>query len=173
MIKIKNILFILVVVLLLSSCATVKRCQEKFPAKTVRDTINTTQIVYHDTVITIQLPGDTVLTTMKIKLPCPEKVPVALRPISTDTVVARTNLAEAKSWLMGTKIKLQLIQFDTTITRKLDSAKMEVNRLQKITEQQKTYVPVVKKKSFKHGFIVGAISMIVFLILLKVVIKNL
>jgi hypothetical protein len=111
-------LTILILVLISSSCVTQKVCQRKFPisADTVRIVILKDSIVYRDTIITVKISGETVSDT--IVIPCPPPPPVYI----PDTARVETTLAKAVAWWDYPYIKLRLIQKDTTIEARLDSA---------------------------------------------------
>lgn len=111
-------LTILILVLISSSCITQKVCLRKFPisADTVRIVTFKDSIVYRDTVVTVHLPGEVVRDT--IRIPCPPPPPSYI----PDTARAETKLAVATAWWDYPNISLQLIQKDTTIEARLDSA---------------------------------------------------
>jgi hypothetical protein len=94
---------------------------EKFPS--VNDTIRVTtvrdSIVYKDTTIYIRIPGKTTIDS--IPIPCPPP-PVNYIP---KKAFAETPLAFATAWWDYPVIRLKLVQKDTTITERLDSAKKE------------------------------------------------
>ena len=132
--------------LTLSSCVTYKRCQSKYPS--ARDTIRITtvrdSIVYRDTTIFIKIPGESVHDSVPI--PCPE-VPGYI----PKRVYAETSLAKASAWWSFPNIKLELIQKDTTIERRLDNAikeafhwKSEFEKITVIPEPEK-YIPKIVK----------------------------
>lgn len=112
----------LIFLIVVSSCATRQRCLRKF--QILPDTISVVSyrdsIVYRDTVIKITIPGETVVDSVII--PCPPPPPAYV----PDTARAETSLAIAKAWYSYTAIRLQLIQRDTTIEARLDSALREM-----------------------------------------------
>ena len=100
-----------------TSCVTQRKCLSKFPPS--RDTIIITNvrdsIVLRDTVIFVTIPGETVYDSVMI--PCPEVPGYIPRK-----VYAETSLAKASAWWSYPVIKLELIQKDTTIERRLNNA---------------------------------------------------
>lgn len=114
----REICLILAFSLLLSSCATKRWCNKHYPQvadtvlkETVRDSI-----IVRDTTITITLPGEKEIDS--IPIPCPPPPPAYV----PRKVHASTPLADAWAWWEYPNIKLELIQKDTTIQRRLDNA---------------------------------------------------
>lgn len=66
----KDISICFLVIILISGCATQKRCEQKFPPQIVRtdSVITKTQTIYRDTTIFVYLPGDTVYDTVHVIL---------------------------------------------------------------------------------------------------------
>jgi len=137
---------LILMVLIVSSCATQKICHRKFPV--IADTVEVVHfrdlLVYRDTVITVTLPGDTVYSTDSVMIPCPPPPPQFI----PDTAWAETSLATARAWWDHPFIRLSLIQKDTTITFRLDSAIREAyywkEKYQSVTAVvTKTKIPVI------------------------------
>jgi hypothetical protein len=136
----KKILIGLLLCASLSSCLTQKRCFDKFHivADTVRIVTVRDSIVYRDTTITVVLPGKTVYDTVRI--PCPPPPPEFI----PDTAKAETTLSRAEAWFSYPFIKLRLIQKDTTITFRLDSALRNAYYWKSEYEKIVNIVPVKK-----------------------------
>jgi hypothetical protein len=115
--KTKGSLIVFLILLILSSCVTQKRCYLKFPptVDTIKITIIKDSIIYRDTTIFIKLPGE--LRIDSVEIPCPD-VPGYI----PEKVFAETSLAKASAWWQFPNIRLELIQKDTTIERRLDNA---------------------------------------------------
>lgn len=116
----KRIIVLGLVLALLSSCVTQRRCNTKYPTsvdttyiETIRDSI-----IYKDTIIYVEIKGETIIDS--IFIPCPE-VPGYV----PQKVFAETELARASAWWSYPSIKLELIQKDTTISIRLDNALKE------------------------------------------------
>jgi hypothetical protein len=110
----KNIA-IFAILLLTVGCVTSKRCSEKFPP-TVISTVDTIHVIeYRDTIIEKYLPGDTVYSVEQIVVT--DTVIKVLRPVE-----AETELANAKAWIDNDLLRLRLIQKDSILRFKLDSA---------------------------------------------------
>ena len=137
----------ILMMLALTSCVTQKKCNSKFPPskdtiiiETVRDSI-----VYKDTTIYIKLPGERVVDSFPI--PCPPPPPDYI----PRRVFAETSLAKASAWWSYPVIKLELIQKDTTIEKRLDNAVKEAyewrTKYEKITitPQPVKYIPGIYK----------------------------
>lgn len=130
---------IIITLFLLASCVTQKKCLEKFPPRT--DTIITVRdtTIYKDTIIYIQVEGDTVLKVVRLSdtifLPGQVYVP--------DTAFAETELAFAKSWLDLSPLQIQLMLFqkDTTLRKKLDSALVKSNHWEQMYIEQTNILP--------------------------------
>ena len=112
---------IVILIILLTGCVTQKRCLTKFPPvnDTIRIVILKDSIIYRDTTIFIHLPGQTTIDSVVI--PCPAPPPEFI----PDTAKAETSLAFARAWFAYPNIQLRLVQTDTTIVARLDSAIME------------------------------------------------
>jgi len=150
-------------ILLLSSCVTQKRCLERFPPApmTVKDSIIIKEVtIYRDTIITVHLPGDTVLITQDIDS--------LIQPL-----IAESKYARAIAEVYKNKLKLTLIQKESEITFKLDSAFKEtkywkekwMNEKQVIVKETK-YTPGIYKIAL--GGWIGIIILIVLFVLYKV-----
>jgi hypothetical protein len=100
---------IIIFMLLLSGCVTQERCLKRFPVEI--DTVYSKDVVYRDTVIERIIPGDTVF-----------KVKPVYESVMLDPVKARTELAEARAWVDGEDLSLSLVQFDSVMKFKIDSA---------------------------------------------------
>ena len=143
-----KILFLALISLFAASCVTQRRCYTKFPP--ARDTIKIVtirdSIIYRDTTIYIELPGETVIDS--IFIPCPE-VPGYV----PKKVYAETELARASAWWSFPVIKLELIQKDTTIARRLENALKDAYHWQSeyqkitVTPQPVKYIPKIYKQA--------------------------
>jgi hypothetical protein len=139
-------LVIAIVIIFTQACVTQRRCIAKFPP--VNETIKTEKIrdslVYRDTTIYISLPGERVRDSVPI--PCPSP-PAGYIP---KKVYAETSLAKASAWWSYPVIKLELVQKDTTIEKRLDNAVMEAYHWKSEYEKSKVtqmvkYVPGIYK----------------------------
>ncbi len=92
-------LYILIILTFLTSCATRKMCDRKFPAG-VNTTVNTVTVI-RDTTIYIEIPGDTVF----------QSVPVVEGEVSK----LNTPLALSYAWVVGGKLNHRLVQKDTVV----------------------------------------------------------
>lgn len=146
----KNLIYI-VAIILLGSCASQKRCAQKYPV--VAEVIRHDSVVYRDTIIfrdrviydTIR--PDTVFAEGKIKI-------IRDAPIS-DTVRAENDYAIAKAWIEARKLKLQLEQKGQVIDKILKNAeketihwKEEYHSLEQTKVTVERYIPKVYKASF-------------------------
>lgn len=160
----KTICLYLAFLCVFSSCVTQRRCNLKFPP--TRDTIKIItirdSIIYRDTTIFITLPGERVIDS--ILIPCPD-VPGYI----PKKVYAETSLAKASAWWSYPNIKLELVQKDTTIERRLDNAlkdayhwKSEFEKIT-VTPQPVKYTPgFMKFCAFAFiGLVIGAIGYVI------------
>ena len=97
---------ILILLLLLSSCVTQRRCYEKFPPQ---DTL----VTWHDTVFYVSLKTDTVYKYGTI----------------TDTVYANTGTAGGSAWVLNDTIYLNVWQKDTIIEYRDSIKTVEVTKV--------------------------------------------
>jgi|WetSurMetagenome_2_1015567.scaffolds.fasta_scaffold00103_69 hypothetical protein len=163
-------LFIALFSLILTSCITQRRCSIKFPS--VNDTIKITtvkdSIVIRDTTIFIKIPGEKV--TDSISIPCPE-----VHNYIPKKVCAETQLASACAWWQYPVIKLELMQKDTTIVKRLNRALKESYYWRTLYEKVHiTPAPVKYVPGFYKGclwILIGEILVIALFIAFKKFIK--
>jgi hypothetical protein len=127
---------------ILPSCATQKRCMEKWPPMAA-DTVFKQVVSYRDTIIYITLPADTVADSLAILLNLPE--PVTMEGYISDTVNVIDKFASASAWVVNKKLKIQLRLNKTTLAFAIDSAatlKEKTVTITKTVIQEKKYIPV-------------------------------
>jgi hypothetical protein len=148
----KYILIILLAFLLLG-CVTQKRCNEKFPSQSfTKDSIvYKDKLVYKDTTIYVPIPGDTVYKDTLVY------VDKFTGLVNSKKVYAFTSLAEAIAWVSNSKLYLTLIQKDTTIEVRLDSALKEVTYWK---EKYHSSSSVVVKETVKSPWYMKVLSWI-------------
>ena len=140
----KKLLPLILTIVLASSCVTQKRCFEKFPPEVKTDTVFyevvRDSIVYRDTTIILTLPGQTVIDSIFIKPGV----------IETSPVILETELARAEAFYRTPKVYLKLVQKDTLIKIRLDSAlkdayhwKTQYYEILSQTIQKEKYIPEV------------------------------
>lgn len=110
---------LLILLLLLSSCVTQRRCYDKFPPQ---DTV----VTWHDTIYYVSLKTDTVYKTAHI----------------TDTVYANTGTAGGSAWVINDTIYLNVWQKDTIIQYRDSIKTVEVT---KVVELPCKKTPVLNK----------------------------
>lgn len=114
----KNKIIILAIILL-SGCATQKRCFEKFPPEIKTDTIIHTEIIYQDTTVFVEIKGDSVLVEVPVYIvDTVEGKPIV---ITYKDAEAETDFAAARAWIENSILQLELIQKDSLIEIQLDS----------------------------------------------------
>ena len=155
---------------IITSCATQKRCSEKWPAViTPIDTITVTQVkdttIYKDTIITVTIPADTIIDSIFI-----EKGIYNDPAYISDTARAETDLATAAAWVKHSQVILKLEQKQTDIFIKLDSAIKQRDRYRKelMEIKQIHQVPVYKPTRW-HVFTGAAFWILSAIVLLYLV----
>lgn len=106
----KNLFLFLFFLTIFSGCVTRKACDRKFPDKE-KDSVSvvsTTVTVIRDTTIYIQIPGDTVYTS----------VPVSNNELS----ILNTSMATSEAWIRDGKLNHRLEQKDTVVASTLKGA---------------------------------------------------
>lgn len=170
----KNTIILFVLILLASSCATKKRCYDKWEMAPDTVTITNTKdsIVYSDTIIYVSIPGvyqiDSIpiylpLDSVLIEIPCPP-APEGFIP---DTAILKTDFAIAKAWYDKGMIKLSLEQKDKMLQLRLDSAireswhwRNEYNYVTQVLREK--YVPKIYKQAMTIVSVIFAIGFITF-----------
>lgn len=135
----------IILIFIITACATQRRCLEKYPPISHTDTLYAELIrdslIYRDTLILITVPGDTIKDTLYIKI----------KPgyFHSDTLTLETEFAKASAFYRTPSINMTLIQKDATFTRKLDSVIREEwhwrNAYTTIKEKEATITNVVPK----------------------------
>jgi len=153
------------IAVILASCSPQKRLArllDRFPLQ--QDTLIQYQYntVIRDTTITVEIPGDIIYRDTLI----PFIVDLPYMELQT-----RSTLAEARAWVWANELGLELVQFDTLFSIKLDSAlRHDIDTI--FMEVVREVPTLVKEKSFwMHGFLTLAglilIGMILWFLLKK------
>ena len=138
--KVKLWTIFVLTVILLSQCATPKKCLQKFPPEVIRERYDSIVIkdtvIYKDREVPFYIKGDTIEVEKKI----PVKENIAPLTLSNDYAIA-------SAWVENSKLKLSLIQKDQVIKLKLDSADKEVRhwQFQYLKEKESNTHVVVQK----------------------------
>jgi hypothetical protein len=148
--NLSKILFLTVfVILVFSSCATYKRCLEKFNWKS--DTIRT--IIYRDTIIPVLVHGtDTIYAWSTIR----------------DTLIVHSGSAHGESFVIHDTLKLNVWSSDTIIKVKLDSAI-------KVIETRNTQIVTIKEKAKAEKIlwqIIAGLGIVLLIILVPRIFKK-
>jgi hypothetical protein len=145
----KILYFPLFVLLAFSSCASYKRCSEKFNWKS--DTIKT--IFYRDTIIPVLIHGsDTVYAWSTIR----------------DTLIVHSGSAHGESYVVHDTLKLNVWSSDTIIKVKLDSAI-------KVIETRNTQIVTIKEKAKFEKIlwqIIAGLSIVFLIVLIPRLLKK-
>jgi hypothetical protein len=152
-----------VILAFLTSCITQQRCFERFPpVSSVHDSIiYRERTVYRDTIITIKIPADTVRITQDIDS--------LIRPL-----VAENKYAKAIAEVYKNKLRLTLVQKDSEITVKLDSARKQTEYWQERWRTDRQVVTVqVRHRTFIDKIFTPIGLLVVLVIMVYVVIKAL
>ena len=152
----------LILLLLLSSCVTQKRCLERYPPQNItKDSIIIREVtVYRDTIITVRLPGDTVMVEQDLDS--------LMAPL-----ISENKYAKAIAEVYKNKLRVTLIQKESEISFKLDSAYKQTLYWKERWETDKQtivnevrYTPGIYKIAL--GGWIGIIFLLVLFILYKV-----
>lgn len=155
-------LVLLLAIAILASCSPAKRLArllEKYPQPVEIDTVYTPgKTIYKDTTVFKFFPGEVSVESVYID------VPVAI----PDTFIeAHTSTADAIAWIQNNELGLQLIQYDTLIQWKIDSAIRIHSDTIYIEKEQIVTVTEYKDRSFyKSGFFIFGGLVLVMLLLL-------
>ena len=161
---IRAVVLFLILVSLPGCFATKKRCLRLYPplSDTVVVELVRDSIAYRDTTLIVTLPGETKI----------DSVIVHIGPGVThsDTLVLETDFARAETYYRTPNVFLTLIQKDTTIYFRLDSALREAyywrEEYTTVTNQHtEKYIPKIYK--FALWAWIGAILFIVLRLLLR------
>jgi|GEM_PF-4442597 hypothetical protein len=153
-------IIVLTALLLVSSCATEKRCLEKWPPLLViKDSVIVrVNTIYRDTVIFIKLPPDTIRVEQNIDS--------LMNPL-----IAESKYAKAVADIYKNRLRLTLTQFDTIIQFKLDSANRVTLFWKEMWETEKQtvivkdrYTPVINKFFTPIGILVCVCILIFVLV---------
>ena len=146
----KYILNILLISMILGLAVS---CSPKIITETVtKDSIiYKEKISYRDTTIYKYLQGDTVFKTTVVY------VDKNTGLVNSKKLYAFTSLAEASAWVYGSKLFLNLIQKDTTIEIRLDSAIKEARYWKERYQNSST---VVTKETFKSPWYMKVLAWI-------------
>jgi len=120
-ILIRYIILISILVSFSGCFATKNRCLRLYPPITSTDTVIFETVrdstVYKDTTIFVSIPGETIFDSILI----PQKPGI----VHSDTLVIENTFARAEAYYRTPRIHLTLIQKDTTLAFRLDSAILE------------------------------------------------
>lgn len=151
---------VLVSLVILVSCSPQKRLArllDKYPLDTETVVQYRDTTIYRDTIIFVQIPGDTIIDSILI----PVEVDVPYMELKR-----AVTYAEATAWIQNNRLGLRIIQYDTLFRFKLDSAiRMNIDTM--FVQETITVPEYIKQNSFwKHGFLVLAGLILIGLILL-------
>lgn len=159
----RKILIVLTLVILASCSPTERlaRLLERYPIPEKVDTLYTPgETIYRDTVVTKYLPGEVSVESIYIDVPI---------SIPDTFIEASTSTADAIAYLQDNELGLQLIQYDTVIQWKIDSAL--VFHTDTIIVTKDIPFPVIEEVGtfWKHGFYVlaGLAALILLIVLLR------
>ena len=148
-----------------SPAARVSRIYAKHPdvkpqSTVVYDTIRLDTIIYRDTTISITLKSDTVYTEGDIVyLPGDSEI---IR-VTPKVLILESQMAKARSWINYNKMYLTLMDKDTTLYFRLDSALKEAKHWERVSKDTNTVVETHFKTNWKR--IVNWVGTIIVLIL--------
>ena len=165
----KNLAIILAIILM-SSCVTQKKCNQKYPPQVITEIVEKEtirdSIVYRDRIVEIKIPADTVVVERVVEVP----INLYIAPIT-----AENDYARASAWVKDAKISLMLFQKEHTIREIIEAAEKETWYWKEKYEKEKIievhevkFVPKFYK--FSAGFLI--ISLIFGIIFVLVQAKS-
>lgn len=142
------------------------------PTKVIRttETVVKDSLVYRDSLIYVDLPGDTVHDSLEVIITLPgELKPIPSHLLNSDTLILKSILATSYSWLRNGYLNGKIEDIDSTLQFQLDSAIVEIYRLTNktttITETNLKYKD--KLRNYKTAFWT-ALGVLVVLFLLVI-----
>lgn len=162
----RNVLLILTIAIL-ASCSPQRRLArllERYPVPEKIDTVYAPgQTIYRDTTVFKYLPGQVAVESLYIDVPV---------PIPDTFITASTATADAIAYLQDNELGLQLIQYDTVIRWKIDSALVTQRDTVVITRDKiVTVEKLVTKPFYRNGFFILAGLILIVLVLFFVLRK--
>jgi hypothetical protein len=170
---------LITILILFSSCfATKRRCYDKFPPQVSIDTsyyeVVRDSLVYRDTTIFVEIPGETLIDSIIVDNIPPETQKPSSKPlsISSDTIRLETEYAKAEAYYIAPKLYLKLEQKQSILEVKLDSViRQEMHwkemymEIEKNTETKVKYIPTIYKIAMWGWAVV--IGIIISLLLIR------
>lgn len=166
--RVNHTMFILLCLVLLSSCNPAKYCAKRFPPTTTTDTITTTLTEYRDTIIYITLEPETIYKETPVYIYITEEGEPAA---TSDTVTASTYYATAWAWVGGGRLSLKLQNRDNNIMVTIDSALKVINNTEQIIVTNVTKVPVVSEFCRWRYFALILLTLASIIFIVKVLFK--
>jgi len=143
----KSLLWVVLVMVLLSSCVTQSKCDRKFPPQqytNVKDSlVLKDSLVYTYAEIPVYIKGDTVTkhdTVFRDK---------KTGLINSKPVYAETDFAKAKAQVVNSQLKLELVQKDSTFKVRTDSLLKEIYHWKELYNSKET--ATIKKERYIPG----------------------
>jgi hypothetical protein len=118
--------FILVSLLVLSSCTTLKKCNERFPPQVETVTIHRDSTIYRDTTIFVYIKGETIHDTTKVYID-------RSGLIQSDISFLNTQYSWSKAWVNNSRLFHTLVQRDDSISSTIRNAIKNQSKIEYIT----------------------------------------
>lgn len=168
----KSFLWVILVMVLLSSCVTQSKCDRKFPPQqytNVKDSlVIKDSTIYSYAEIPVYIKGDTVIkhdTVIKDK---------KTGLVNSKPVYAETDFAKAKAQVVNSQLKLDLIQKDSTFKVRTDSLLKEIyhwkeqyNSVNTQKVKQVEYIPRIYSIFALIGLLTVVITILYFIFRFK------
>jgi hypothetical protein len=159
----KIALFAALLVALLPSCVTQRKCLLRFPPPPA-DTVTSTVTKWRDTTLYVPMPADTVRDSIDVVLPCPEA-----QLVTTGKVTAKGKYATADAWLDRGKLKIKLVMNDVQLKVTIDSAIKASTKTSIITQhiivEKKVIPPLYRASLFVNIFLIVFVAAIFYIAL--------
>lgn len=154
------------VVLLLASCATEKRCFDKFPCTPV-DTVVTVQVTYRDTVVYRDVPPVVLVDSVPYVVPCADTLQ---QTGASDTVRLDTPLASARAWVARETLHVGLTIHGQRLAFVIDSAVRAATKTVTIYQDRKVEVKVVPP-FYRACLYVSIILIVLFVVIIFIALR--
>lgn len=136
-------IYIILLVIVASSCATQKRCARKFPPQIKTEIKTVTEIVYKDTTIYVHIPGDTVTKEVIVY--------VTEDGSNSELSELHTEFAWSTAQVVNGILRHELFQKETEIERVIKNAVREQSTHtveDRVEIHREKYIPSAYKYSF-------------------------
>lgn len=154
----RNLILLLIVIIVGSSCATEKRCSRKFPPIIKDSTYVKETIEYRDRVVYDTIKGDTIETVIKIT------------DLDTVPIIIENDFAVGLLSRENNVLRLKLVSKDTVIARMLKDAEiLRSSLVERHTVEVHTVKYIPKFYKFTMWWFIGCLVVVIIYIVMKII----